>query len=169
MRKSNGHLSNKNVLSNFLKIMKSMDELKSAETEFLENRIHLDWYSTEEALMVGGQSVTPMVKVRDLGVFIERWYWKLTWAIQYVAACSMYQLRQLRSVQRSLTLDSWCAHATAFVASRIDYCNGVLIGVAKGEAATSNGFERCCETLRWYGEDQPCHSYPLWCPPLGSL
>ena len=26
----------------------------------------------EEALMVGGQSVTPMVKGRDLGVFIDR-------------------------------------------------------------------------------------------------
>ena len=39
----------------------------------------------------------------------------------------MYQLRQLRSVKRSLTLDSRRALATAFVASRIDYCNGVLL------------------------------------------
>ena len=45
----------------------------------------------------------------------------------------MYQLRQLRSVKRSLTLDSRRALAAAFVASRIDYCNGVLYGVAKGE------------------------------------
>ena len=45
----------------------------------------------------------------------------------------MYQLRQLRSVKRSLTLDSRRALATAFVASRIDYCNGVLYGVAKKE------------------------------------
>ena len=45
----------------------------------------------------------------------------------------MYQLRQLRSVKRSLTLDSRRALATAFVASRIDYCNGVLYGIAKGE------------------------------------
>ena len=40
---------------------------------------------------------------------------------------------QIRSVKRSLTLDSRRALATAFVASRIDYCNGVLYGVAKGE------------------------------------
>ena len=81
--------------------------------------------------MVARKSVTPMVKVRerDLGahVFIDR---RFTWAILYVAA---YQLRQLRSVKRSLTLDSRRALATAFVASRIDYCNGVLYGVAKGE------------------------------------
>ena len=86
----------------------------------------------EEALMVGGQSITPMVKVRDLGVYIDR---KLTMEAHVsntVRGC-MYQLRQLRSVKRSLTLDSRRAFATAFVASRIDYCNGVLYGVAKGE------------------------------------
>ena len=43
------------------------------------------------------------------------------------------QLCQLRSVKRSLTLDSRRALVTAFVASRIDYCNGVLYGAAKGE------------------------------------
>ena len=43
------------------------------------------------------------------------------------------QLRQLHSVKRSLTLDSSRALATAFVASCIDYCKGVLYGVAKGE------------------------------------
>ena len=40
---------------------------------------------------------------------------------------------QLRSVQRSLTLDSRRALARAFVVSRIDYCNTVLYGVVKGE------------------------------------
>ena len=53
----------------------------------------------------------------------------------YVAAVRgcMYQLCQLRRVKRSLTLDSRRALATACLASRIDYCNGVLYGVAKGE------------------------------------
>ena len=45
----------------------------------------------------------------------------------------MYQLRQLLSVKRSLTLDSRRALATAYVASRIDYCNGVQYVVAKVE------------------------------------
>ena len=33
-------------------------------------------------------------------------------------------------------------------------------------SVTSNGFERCCETRRWYGEVQPRHPYPPWFPPL---
>ena len=86
----------------------------------------------EEALMVGGQSVTPMVKVRDLGVFIDRELTMEAHVSNTVRGC-MYQLRQLRSVKRSLTLNSRRALATAFVASRIDYCNSVLYGVVKGE------------------------------------
>ena len=88
----------------------------------------------EEALMVGGQSVTPMVKVRDPGVFIDREQLTVHEAhvSNNVRDC-MYQLHQLRSVKRSLTLDSRRALATAFVASHIDYCNDVLYGVAQGE------------------------------------
>ena len=108
-------------------------KLNALETEFI-------WIGTrrqlskveEEALMVGGQSITPMVKVRDLGVYIDRELTMEAHVSNTVRGC-MYQLRQLRSVKRSLTLDSRRALATAFVASRIDYCNGVLYGVAKGE------------------------------------
>ena len=73
-----------------------------------------------------------MVKVRDLGVFIDRELSMEAHVSNTLRGC-MYQLRQLRSVKRSLTLDSRRALATAFVASRIDYCNGVLYSVAKGE------------------------------------
>ena len=82
--------------------------------------------------MVCGQSVTPVVKVRDLGVFIDGELTMEAHVSNIVRGC-MYQLRQLRSVKRSLTLNSRRALATAFVASRIDYFNGVLYGVAKGE------------------------------------
>ena len=88
----------------------------------------------EEALMVCEQSVTPMVKVRDLGVFIDR---ELTMEVRdhvsnSVSGC-MYQLCQLRSIKRSLTLDGRRALATACLASRIDYCNGVLYTVSRNE------------------------------------
>ena len=108
-------------------------KLDASKTEFI-------WIGTrrqlskveEEALMVGGQSITPMVKVRDLGVYIDRELTMEAHVSNTVHGC-MYQLRQLRSIKRPLTLDSRRALATAFVASRIDYCNGVLYGVAKGE------------------------------------
>ena len=42
-----------------------------------------------------------------------------------------YQLRQLRTVQRSLTFEARRALVTAFIASRVDYCNSVFYGVSK--------------------------------------
>jgi len=42
-----------------------------------------------------------------------------------------YQLCQLRSVRRSLTVDARRAVVTAFIAGRLDYCSAVLYGAAK--------------------------------------
>jgi len=39
---------------------------------------------------------------------------------------NVLNLRQLRTVRRSLTLDARWTLATAFIASRVDYCNAVL-------------------------------------------
>ena len=44
-----------------------------------------------------------------------------------------YQLHQLHSVHQSLTLDAERAVLTAFIASRLDYCNALLYGGAKAE------------------------------------
>ena len=76
---------------------------------------------------------------------------------------------QLRSVKRSLTLDSRRALATEFVAKSIDQCNGVLTVRCRDRSSAAskiNGFERCCETRCWHGTVQPRHSNPPWCPPL---
>ena len=75
--------------------------------------------------MVCGQSVTPIVKARDLGVFIYKELTMEAHVSNTVRGC-MYQLRSVKPRQPARL-------ATAFVASRIDYCNGVLYGVAKGE------------------------------------
>jgi len=49
--------------------------------------------------------------------------------VSAVVKGSFYQLRQLRSVQRSLTFDARRHVVTAFVASRLDYCNAVCMAL----------------------------------------
>ena len=66
----------------------------------------------------------PTDTVRDLGVLIDR---QLT--MEVVRSC-FYQLRQRRSIQRSLPTDAWRTLAAAFITSRVDYCNSVLYGVS---------------------------------------
>jgi hypothetical protein len=80
-------------------------------------------------LTVGGVDVAPLDSVRDLGVTLDS---KLTMKqhVDIVARSCFYQLRQLRSVRRSLTFDALRILVHAFVVSRIDYCNSVLYGVA---------------------------------------
>ena len=45
---------------------------------------------------------------------------------------AFYQLRQLRSVRRSLSVNACTALVHAFVTSRLDYCNSLLAGIGDG-------------------------------------
>ena len=80
--------------------------------------------------MVGGQLVRPVKSARNLGVLLDA---ELTVDVQASAVVKgcFYQLRQLRSVRRSLTVDARRAVVTAFVAGRLNFCNAVLYGAAK--------------------------------------
>ena len=67
--------------------------------------------------------------VLDLGVVIDG---QLTMSA-HVAALTrscFYQLRQLRAVRNSLTVEAAKTLVNAFVSSRLDYCNSLLSGVA---------------------------------------
>jgi hypothetical protein len=73
----------------------------------------------------------PLPAVRDLGVTIDQQLTMKSHVNTVVRNC-FYELRQLRSVRRSLTDDATRALVHAFVASRVDYCNAVLYGATDG-------------------------------------
>ena len=105
-------------------------KLNADKTEFI-------WLGTRQqlekvhitALQVGEQSVMPLKKVRDLGVIIDC---ELTMEdhVKNVVRSCFFQLRQLRSVRRLLTVDARRTLIAAFIASRLDYCNSLLYGVS---------------------------------------
>ena len=68
---------------------------------------------------------------RDLGIIIDS---RLTMADHVAAVCRScyYQLRQLRSVTRSLSVEAVKAVVHAFISARLDYCNSLLTGVNDG-------------------------------------
>ena len=65
--------------------------------------------------------------VTCLGVVIDK---ELTFAdhVKKLAGKCFYQLRQLRTVRRTLSIDAAKTLVHAFVISRVDYCNSVLNG-----------------------------------------
>jgi len=65
---------------------------------------------------------------RDLGVMVDS---RLTMADQVdaISRGAYYQLRQLRSVTRSLSPKAAKTVVQAFITSRLDYCNSLLYGI----------------------------------------
>jgi len=80
------------------------------------------------AVPVISASVTVSDTVRDLGVIFDG---PLTMADHVMAVCRScyYQLRQLRSDARSLSVEAVKAVVHAFISSRLDYCNSLLTSV----------------------------------------
>ena len=82
---------------------------------------------TPPPVVLGGVGILLSDEVRSLGVVIDP---SVTFAshVSRVAWTCYYHLRQLRSIRKSLTVDSCHALVRALVISRLDYCNGLLGG-----------------------------------------
>jgi len=106
---------------------------------------------SNQPLLVGGQPVTPVKSARNLGVLLGA---ELTMDVSAVVKGCFYQLH---SVQRSLTFDARRLVVTDFVASRLDYCNAVLHGVAKTTIQWLQN-ECCCPTGWRTQQIRPCHA-----------
>jgi len=72
--------------------------------------------------------VTVVDTARDLGVVLDR---QLSLDAHVTAVCSSgyYQLRQLRPITRSLSVEAAKSLVQAFISSRLDYCNAILHGL----------------------------------------
>ena len=105
-------------------------KLNADKTEFI-------WLGTRQQLskvvvtplQVKDQLLQPTDTVRDLGMLIDS---QLTMEahVRNVVRSYFYQLQQLCSIRRSLSTDTRRTLTAAFIASRVDYCNGVLCGVS---------------------------------------
>ena len=89
---------------------------------------------------------------RDLGVFIDSDLSMETHVKRTVSSC-FGTLRELRSIRRQVPNAVFQSLVVGLVLSRLDYCNGVLIGLP---AASPVGSKRCS-------------TVDLWNPPLRTL
>lgn len=80
-------------------------------------------------LVVDGVPITAATTVRDLGVTFDPTLSMKNHVSNVVRSC-FYQLRQLRSIRRSVSDDAMRTLVQAFVTSHLDHCNAALYGVA---------------------------------------
>ena len=73
--------------------------------------------------------------VRDLGVLLDSEL-TLKQHISKVASCCYYHIRRLRQVSRFVSRDVMMQLTSAFILSRLDYCNSILAGLPKSTIDT---------------------------------
>ena len=104
-------------------------KLNASKTEVIllgssRRRLHC----TFDEINIAGNIIRLVDRVRNLGVIIDS---QLTFSehVAKLVNTSYYHLRQMRSVRKSLTVDSSHALARALILSRLDYCNCLLSGI----------------------------------------
>ena len=121
------------LLSNDLNSWMSSNRLSlnSAKTQLI-------WFGTPQQLLKLDHALlsdrfphfTFQTTVRDLGVTLDS---ALTFSqhISNLTRSSYFQLRRLRTIRKAVSVPIFTSIVHAFVCSRIDYCNSLLIGLPK--------------------------------------
>lgn len=84
--------------------------------------------STDTRLQVGEDILVPSNTVRDLGVYLDPQL-SMKFHIAQVSRICFFHLRRLRPVRHLLGRDVTARLVSAFVLSRLDYCNATLAGL----------------------------------------
>jgi len=88
---------------------------------------HMQRLVDRARFIVQGVLISPSPSVRLLGVLIDSEL-TLTDQVSSTLSSCFYQLRCLRSLRRSISLEAAKSVVNAFVISRVDYANGLLAG-----------------------------------------
>ena len=84
-----------------------------------------------DELILHSSTIQFSKKVVNLGVVLDNQL-KMSEQVSSLCRSCFFQLRQIRTIRRSLTSDSTKTLVNAFVNSRLDYCNSLLYGVGEG-------------------------------------
>ena len=99
-------------------------QLNPAKTKAnLKKTVHLDLN-----LYIGADVIKPVGVVRDLGIFSDAEL-NMDQHVKTVVRSCFFHLRRLKSVRRILGREVILGLVSAFVTTRLDYCNSVLTGL----------------------------------------
>ena len=108
-------------------------------------------------LYIGADVIKPVGVVRDLGVFLDVEL-NMDQHVKTVVRSCFFHLRRLKSVGRILGREVTLGLVSAFMTTRLDYCNSVLAGPSGVNRSTSTSPERRRQTCRWNRDTGSHHS-----------
>ena len=116
----------------------SSEELNPTKTEII-------WFGTRASLKrlqhtnlslhVGADAIKPPSVIRDLGVLLNSEL-SMRQHIGKLTGLCYYHLRRLKKIRRILGPTITCRLVSAFVSSRLDYCNSILAGFQSPQLRT---------------------------------
>ena len=138
-------------------------QLNHAKTEVI-------WFSSTRrqhqipngSVRIGSTSVQPVVSVRDLGVHLDADVTMTTHITAAIRSC-FAALRQIRSVQRSLSRHAPLKLVSALVVSTLDYCNAVQAGVAGNHLDRLQSVLNAAARLFFFGQTTRTHNPIVYC------
>jgi len=143
------HSTLKDVRSMLLQLQSCITEVRewctSRRLQLNDAKTELIWFgsranlsklaSSDCSLLVGGEIIKPSTTVRDLGVLLDSEL-SLKQHVNKVVSSCWYHIRRLRQVSHCIGQDVMKQLASAFILSRLDYCNSILAGLPKSTIAT---------------------------------
>jgi len=93
-----------------------------------------------------GTVIQPSQSVWDLGVIGDSDL-SLSAHVSHITSVCFYDLRQLRLVRRSLTMDAAHALVRTMIHSHLDYCNSLLAGLPTGQMSLLQSVLRAAARL----------------------
>ena len=79
-------------------------------------------------MLIDGVHIIPVKSVRDLGIYIDAEL-SMRMRVKKTVSCCFAALRQLRQIRRYVPTSTFQKLVVALVHSRLDYGNGVLVGI----------------------------------------
>ena len=140
-------------------------------------KTELIWFGTTSSLKkimdvspvlnVGNDVIRPVSVVRDLGVLLDQEL-SMKQHINKITSSCFFQLRRLKQVRRILGPEITASLVSAFVTSRLDYCNALLAGLPKSTIAplqrVQNAAARLITGIRYHDHVTPALQSLHWLP-----
>ncbi len=119
------------MLSNRLKLNSDKTEF----LQFLSNNTRIKCLVPDPIIRIGSDSVTLSDQAKNLGVIFDP---ELSMSAHITSICKAanYQLYRISRIKKYLTSEVLKIAIHALVASKIDYCNSLLVGLPETQTKT---------------------------------
>ena len=119
-------------------------------------RLHLIDHSP---FQLADGDVTPIDSARNLGAYFDA-SMNMTTHVGRIISSSLYQLRRIRAIRKSIPTWTAVQLVNSFVVSRVDYCNSLMAGLPSSQLERVQSVLNCAARLI-YGRRKNDHVTPL--------